>query len=190
MKIRSFAPLLLLALPLTAQPTQAPPQAAPSPQTVVHRTGVAPHAGMDAIYATMRRGYEALDPDVVATAYTEDALYLPSRGDMQRGRAAIREYFAGNFKQVRQDGARLRLTFEIVERRISGDLAADVGYYTLVGSKDGEEGPPSRGKFMTVSVKDKDGVWRFHVDGDTPLPPPGQGQGQQKPAPAPPAGAS
>jgi uncharacterized protein (TIGR02246 family) len=164
MKIRALAVLFLFlqVLPLAAQ----------APATVAHRPEARPHPGMDAIYAAFSRGYDTLDPDLVAGFYTEDALYLPSRGDILRGRAAIREFFASVFGPARQEGSRLRLTFEIVDRRVSGDLATDVGYYRLARIKDGIEGPSSLGKFTTVGVRDKDGVWRFHVDGDTPVPQP------------------
>jgi uncharacterized protein (TIGR02246 family) len=164
MKIRPLSSLvlLLLALPLAAQ----------APPTVTYGPEARPHAGMDAIYAAFHRGYDTLDPDTVANFYTEDALYLPSRGDILRGRGAIREFFASVFEPARKDSSRLRLTFEIVLRRVSGDLATDVGYYRLARIKDGIEGSPSRGKFTTVGVRDKDGVWRFQVDGDTPAPQP------------------
>jgi uncharacterized protein (TIGR02246 family) len=161
MKIRTFVAVLLLSLPLAAQ---APPA------VVSHGAGSQPHLGMDAIYAAFNRGYDTLDPETVAGFYTEDAEYLPSQGDILRGRAAIREFFVRIFDPARQEGARFRLTFEIVHRRVSGDMASDVGYYRLVRIKDGIEGPPSRGKFSTVGVRDQDGVWRFAVDGDTPAP--------------------
>lgn len=143
--------LTLLPAALSAQATHGP--------------GAAPHAGLDAIYATFSKGYETLDPAAVANLYAEDAVYLPPGSDVLRGRKAILENFTGFFDSVRQSGSTLRIRFEILDRQVSGDLVSDVGYFILSRStKDGRDST-DRGKFVVVGKKQKDGTWRIHVDG-------------------------
>lgn len=126
--------------------------------------GVAAHSGVDDIYRRFTEGYRKLDAAQVANLYTEDALYLAPGTDIQRGRKVIEELFTNFFRSVHSSGARLEITFQIINRSVAGDLATDVGIYTLTQSK--ADSPPrsSRGKFVTVARRDRDGVWRFQVD--------------------------
>lgn len=129
-----------------------------------HRPGAAPHPGLDAVYAAFSKAYETLDPATVANLYTEDALYLEPQSDVLRGRKAILDNFTGFFGSVREAGSTIRIRFEIVDRQVAGDLATDVGYFTLSrATKDGRDST-SRGKFVVVGKKQADGAWRFHVD--------------------------
>lgn len=139
-----------------------------------HRPGAAPHPGLDAVYATFSQGYTALDPAAVANLYTEDALYLEPGGDVLQGRKAILANFTGFFDSVREAGSTLRIRFEILDRQVEDGLATDVGYFILTRStKDGREST-SRGKFIVVAKKQKDGAWRFHVDGYSGIEEPGR----------------
>jgi uncharacterized protein (TIGR02246 family) len=126
--------------------------------------GVTAHAGVDAIYRGFNEGYRKLDAAQVASLYTEEALYLPPGADIRRGRKLIEESFTSFFRSVQDNGARLEITFQIIERRVSNDLAYDVGIYTLTQSKDGSPPRSGRGKFVTVARRDRDGTWRFQVD--------------------------
>lgn len=136
-----------------AEPTAAPP-------AVVHAEGVAPHAGVDAIYQRFAAGYDTLDAAAVADLYTADALYLAPGSEVQRGRDAIRGGFAGFFDAVRAEGGRLAIRFEILDRVVAPGLVSDVGHFLL--GRDG--GPEARGKFAVVAREEGDGAWRFHVD--------------------------
>lgn len=130
-----------------------------------HGAGAAAHPGLDAIYTTFSKAYETLDPAAVANLYTEDALYLVPGDDVLRGRKAILDNFTGFFGSTREAGSTLRIRFEIVDRQVSESLATDVGYFILSQStKDGRDSA-SRGKFVVVAKKQKDGAWRIHVDG-------------------------
>lgn len=151
--------LTLLPAALSAQATHGP--------------GAAPHAGLDAIYATFSKGYETLDPAAVANLYTEDALYLEPGSDVSRGRKAILANFTGFFDSVRDSGSKVRIRFEILDRQVSGDLATDVGYFILSRStKDGRDST-DRGKFIVIGKKQADGTWRIHVDGYSGVEAPG-----------------
>lgn len=145
--------------------------AAPGPTPRADSNSTATLARFDAIYARFSRAYEQLDPDQVADLYTEDALYLRPRGDIERGRDVIRAGFASMFERTRTAGDTLRISFERIDRHISGDLAFEVGYYTLVRTSATGDEKVSRGKFTVVLRRASDGTWRFAVDGYSPAPP-------------------
>jgi len=127
-------------------------------------TGVVKHAGIDSIYAKFSQGYRDLDPDAVADLYTANALYLTPGSDIKRGREAILKDFAGFFDSTRSEGKKLAISFQILERKISGDLAYDAGIYTLVNTGKNGETSSGRGKFVVIAVKGKGGTWRFQLD--------------------------
>ncbi len=165
MGIKTFSAALIFTLMLAGITL------AQTARTVVtHDKGVAAHSGIDAIYQRFNEGYRALDPAMVAGQYTDDALYLAPGGDVQRGRETILGGFRTFFDVLKRDGASAEITFQILERRISGDVAYDVGIYTLTTTKAGTEPRPGRGKFVTVAHRMKDGTWRFHVDAYNDLP--------------------
>lgn len=129
-------------------------------------------AAMEAVYDRFTRAYRLGNPDSVVVLYTDDPLYLPGRGPVLQGREVLRSQFSF-LDEIRSSGAVAHISFESVERGASGDIAWDVGYYTLeVERPGGVASPPSRGKFTTVWRRDSDGGWRIHVDGFSPAPPP------------------
>ena len=144
-------------------------QAAGEAKPLTLDDGVTAHGGVDEIYRRFNDGYRKLDAAQVAGLYTEDALYLAPGSNIQRGRKVIEEQFTSFFRSVQNDGARLEITFQIVARQASNDLAYDVGIYTLTRLKEGEPPRSSRGKFVTVARRGSDGAWRFQVDGYSDL---------------------
>jgi len=62
--------------------------------------------------------------------------------EILKGRAAIRERYARGFDGDRERGHTRSITFELVDRVVSGDVRSDYGYYTIIGrSSDGHEKP-------------------------------------------------
>ena len=135
--------------------------------------GVVPHDGLDAIYRRFAEGYKKLDPAMVANLYAETAAYLSPGREIEIGRAKVLATFTEFFDSVRQKNGRLEISFRIAQRQAEQDLAYDVGVYTLTSFSDKGESRTSKGKFMVVGKREKDGVWRFQVDGynDMPKPP-------------------
>ena len=127
--------------------------------------GVAPHQGIDAIYARFSEGYKKLDPAMVANLYTENAAYLAPGQDLDIGRQKVLASFTSFFDSVRQKNGRLGISFQIVQRQVEQNLAYDVGIFNLTSFDEKGEGRPGKGKFMVVAKPDKEGVWRFQVDG-------------------------
>jgi uncharacterized protein (TIGR02246 family) len=134
--------------------------------------GVAAHSGLDEIYRRFSDGYKKLDPAVVANLYTETAAYLQPGGEIDIGRAKVLETFTKFFDSTKQKNGRLEISFRIVQRQAVQDMAYDVGIYTLTSFRENGETRVSKGKFFVVAKPEKDGVWRFQVDGYNDLPKP------------------
>lgn len=134
--------------------------------------GVAAHEGLDAIYRRFSEGYKKLDPAVVANLYTETAAYLQPGTEIEIGREKVLASFTKFFDSVRQRNGRVEISFRIVQRQAEQKLAYDVGMYTLTSFSDKGEQRTSKGKFFVVAKPEKDGVWRFQVDGYNDLPKP------------------
>jgi uncharacterized protein (TIGR02246 family) len=135
--------------------------------------GVVPHNGLDEIYRRFAEGYKKRDPAAVANLYTEAAAYLAPGKEIEIGRTKVLATFTEFFDSVRQKNGRLEISFRIAQRQTEQNLAYDVGIYTLTSLSDKGEARTSKGKFMVVGKREKDGVWRFQVDGynDMPKPP-------------------
>ena len=131
--------------------------------------GVSAHKEIDAIYKTFSDAYRTLDADKVANLYTETAAYLAPNNNIQQGRAAIRPGFQLFFDWVKKEGRTMTISFQIFQRKVDKNLAYDVGIYTIRQYKDGKEISQGQGKFVVVAVKEKDGKWRFQVDGYSDL---------------------
>jgi uncharacterized protein (TIGR02246 family) len=134
--------------------------------------GVAPHTGLDEIYRRFSEGYKKLDPAAVANLYTETAAYIQPGKEIEIGRAKVLETFTKFFDSVRQKNGRVEISFQIAQRQAEQNMAYDVGIYTLTSFNDKGESRTSKGKFFVVAKPEKDGGWRFQVDGYNDLPKP------------------
>jgi uncharacterized protein (TIGR02246 family) len=140
---------------------------------LVLEKGVAAHKEIDAVYRSFSDGYRTLDADKVTGLYSETAAYLPPNDNILQGRAEIRPTFKSFFEWVRTEGRTMTISFRIFQRKVDKNLAYDVGIYTIRQFKDGAPaGNPGQGKFIVVAVREKDGKWRFQVDGYSDLKPP------------------
>ena len=122
-------------------------------------TGEDAERAFEEVYAAFSAAYRAGDPAAVAALYGDDAFYLAPGGEIDRGDVARHFEFLSSF----EPGAGPIIEFEIVDRAISGELAYDIGYYTLRRAE-GETGV-GRGKFIVIWKRGSDGVWRIHADG-------------------------
>ena len=147
----------------------ATPVHAAEPSALVHDPGVIAVPELDQIYEQYSQAYSHLDAKAAAALYTRDALYLQPGRAIPQGRAPIQESFSRFFQHSRVVGLRLRISFRIIVRQMSEQLAYDVGVFTLVTSRDGEEVGRSLGKFVIVSRPDDDGTWRFQVSSHSDL---------------------
>jgi hypothetical protein len=139
---------------------------------LVLENGVKSHKGIDAIYSKFSEAYRTLKPEIVANLYTSDAAYLSPNDEITNGRAAILDNFVSFFKNVKNSGQNMNISFQIFQRKVEKNMGYDVGIYTINFYKDGKVINQSKGKFVTVSVKDKNNRWLFQVDGYSSLKPP------------------
>ena len=144
----------------------------PAVSSPVLDEGVVAHKGLDEIYRGFSDGYKKLDPALVANLYTETAAYLQPGKEMEIGRPKVLASFTEFFDSVKQRNGRLEISFQIVQRQAEPTLAYDVGIYTLTSFRENGETRVSKGKFFVVGKPDKNGVWRFQVDGFNDLPKP------------------
>jgi uncharacterized protein (TIGR02246 family) len=141
-------PCLALALAL---PALAASPAKPSP-----------HADKTnkAFAAAMVKG----DAAAVTALYTEDGQLLFMDGKTYKGRKEIQELMAGYFSANKMKS----MTITSEESHMLGDALYDSGRYEMVDvGKDGKE-TTSKGRYMQILKKGKDGVWRLWRD--CPLP--------------------
>ena len=153
--------LFLFTFPVYSQET---------PELVLEN-GVAAHKEIDSIYKNFSEAYKTLDVEKVTNLYTENAAYLPPENDILQGRDQIRPTFKSFFDWIKKEGRTMTIAFQIVQRKANKNLAYDVGIYTIRQFKDGKPVGTGQGKFVVVAVKEKDGKWRFQVDGYSGLKP-------------------
>ncbi|HUF03920.1 MAG TPA: SgcJ/EcaC family oxidoreductase [Aridibacter sp.] len=132
--------------------------------------GVEPHKGIDEIYKKFSKAYDDLDPAGVADLYTESAAYLSPGTVITIGRETILSNFTRTFDSVRSRKLKWKINFRIVQREAGENLGYDIGIYSLTATQEDGASRTDRGKFVVVTKKGKDGVWRFQVDGYSDMP--------------------
>ena len=105
------------------------------------------------------QAHAAGDADAMAALYAEDAVLSPPGAPTARGRAAIREYLAGDIAASKAGG----LTFNpgtSPEFGLSGDLGWEWNTFSV---KDGTGATVDTGKYVTVYQR-RDGTWSIVRD--------------------------
>ncbi len=115
---------------------------------------------IDKVYETFSEAYVQLDGDMVQALYEPDAYYFYPKIPVQRGHDSFMDGFRDMFKRAADDGISLLIEFRILERKMLGDHAYDVGYYRLSKS----DGNVDVGKFVTILKEQADGSWKFILD--------------------------
>jgi len=164
MKINVVKILVWILLSLSTIAAQSPEK------ELVLETGVAPHAKIDDVYRRFSEAYRKLDPEAVTNLYTDDALYLAPGSEVKRGREKILAEFSDFFNSVRQGGGSVSVSFRILARGVSESLAYDVGIFTVTEKRANGEVRAGSGKFVVVAKRERNGEWRFQVDGYSNLP--------------------
>lgn len=99
--------------------------------------------------------------DGVLAVYASDAALLAPNLPPQKGRDAIRAYWAGFLEAY---NVRFEIGSDTIEGR--GDLAYNLGHYrlTAVPKAKGSPGMADEGKFVEILKKQPDGSWKYVVD--------------------------
>lgn len=142
------------------------------PERAASSDSAAVAAELDAGYATFRRAYAEADVDrLMDSVYARDAFYLPPGGPVLEGQDEFREQFSSFLGPIAERGEPgPSISFEILDRRIDGHLATDIGIYTLRPPGAAETDAGNRGKFIVIWTRDARGRWRIHADGYSAMP--------------------
>jgi uncharacterized protein (TIGR02246 family) len=124
-------------------------------------------AAIDAANAKMMADYAAGDAKALALAYTEDAVMLPPDATRVAGHAAIETLW----KSWIDEGLK-NLTLKTTEVDSGGDLAYEVGEFTLQVPVEGGTPTTATGNYVVVWKRGDDDAWRLKVDtwNDAPSP--------------------
>lgn len=114
-----------------------------------------PREAIIAANANFMAVFRAADAGAVTDCYTNDAQLLPANSEPVSGRAAIESFWRN--AMGRGIGS---MKLETVEVEGQGDLAVEVGRYTLAGA---DGGVLDNGKYVVVWHRDA-GTWKLHRD--------------------------
>ena len=140
--VRSFAALALMSAAFTL------PAAAASVKDDI----VAANAGFAA-------DFNSGNADGVAARYTEDGAVLPPDAPRTDGRSAIAAFWKGAI-----DAGLNNITLTTVEVEASGDVAYEVGGFSLDAPDKSGAVTTLKGKYLVVWKKGSDGAWRLYRD--------------------------
>jgi len=111
------------------------------------------------------------DAAAIAALYTDDAVVLAPNAEMVRGKQAIKGLFDGMIQQM---GAP-QLTLRTIQVDEVGDMANEIGEYTLKFQAAGGEPVTDIGKYVVIWKRQGDDSWKLHIDiwnTNSPLPTP------------------
>ena len=115
-------------------------------------------AAIEQVNARFSEAIARGDAQAIAKLYTEDAILLPERGEMVKGRQAIGEFW----KTAMDDGVK-SVTVTTLDVGGSGDLAHEVGTVLLTLQAEGRPPATASAKFVVVWKREADG-WKIHRD--------------------------
>lgn len=113
---------------------------------------------IDAANQNFMNAFQRGDAAGVAACYTSDARLLPPNGPPLNGTAAIAAFWQGAM-ELGIKAAKL----ETVELETRGDLAVEVGQYTLTIQPAPDTTVTDVGKYVVV-WKNDGGRWKLHID--------------------------
>ena len=125
---------------------------------------------LDDFRVRFTKAFAAGDAAAVAAFYTKDGKILPPNMPMITGPQEIQGFFKG----ARDMGMR-GITLDALEVEISGDLAYEVGKYSIDMELEGGQTMTDVGKYLMVLKRQADGSWMMSADmfsSDAPAPGP------------------
>ncbi len=115
-------------------------------------------AAIEANNEKFMAAFAAGDAAAVAALYTADARLLPPNAEIMKGMEAIQAFWQGGMDMGIKEA-----TLETVEVQARGDIACEVGKYTLTIQPTADQTITDKGKYVVV-WKDQDGSWKLDVD--------------------------
>lgn len=118
---------------------------------------------IDRVYADFADAYAEANVDrLLREVYGENAFHLPPGGGILRGEEGLRRGYGERAAAVGAPGP--RITFDVVDRQVSGDVAYDIGRYTIRAPGASPDAPASEGEFVVIWKRDPQGRWRIQAD--------------------------
>ncbi len=123
---------------------------------------------LDDFRARFTEAFAAGDAATVAAFYTDDGKILPPNMPMINGPQEIQGFFEG----ARDMGMR-GIMLNAVDVEFNGDLAYEVGTYSIDIELEGGQRTTDVGKYLMVLKRQADGSWKMAADmfsSDAPAP--------------------
>jgi len=167
MSTRTIAPLLTAALVACVGCTFTDASESERASTGAPSRDSAVASELDSIYGVFTRAYAEADVDLLMdSVYAADGYYLPPNAPILEGQESFRDQFANFLGPIAERGGPgPDISFDIRDRSVSGDLAYDIGVYTIRPAGAPADAPGSRGKFIVIWKRGPAGHWRIHADG-------------------------
>ncbi len=106
------------------------------------------------------KNWNAGNLDTLIDVYADDAVYQPPHHATVHGRQAIHEFLKGPITRHNLHDLKYEVTFV----KHSGDLAYDVGVYTMTVPSANGSHRLDRGKYLTVWRQQPNGDWKIVAD--------------------------
>jgi uncharacterized protein (TIGR02246 family) len=116
-------------------------------------------AAIEQVNSQFVEAFKAGDAATIASLYTDDAKMLPPDATEIAGHNAIQ-----NLWQSWMDDGLKDLTLEAMEVESSGDLAYEIGQFSLQAPAENNTMVTAGGNYVVVWQRGDDGNWRLHVD--------------------------
>jgi uncharacterized protein (TIGR02246 family) len=132
---------------------------------VAQLTRAADETAIRAASAAWSHAATAKDLDKVVSFYADDAVVLPNKAPVTRGKENIRKNWA---PLLALPGPGLSWKTGSLEVARSGDIAYETGAYDFVITDKNGKSSDAKGKYVVVWKKQTDGSWKVVVDTDNP----------------------
>jgi uncharacterized protein (TIGR02246 family) len=116
-------------------------------------------AAIEQTNAQIVEAFKAGDAAAIAGFYSEDAKMLPPEATEVTGRDAIQKLWQGWLDDGFKD-----LTLESTEVEASGDLAYEIGDFSLQVPAENNTMATATGNYLVVWTRASGGDWQQHVD--------------------------
>ena len=128
-------------------------------------TRAADEAAVRAASAAWSQASTAKDVDKAVSFYTDDAVQMPNKAAVTKGKENIRKNW---IPMLAMPGPGLSFQTTSVEIARSGDLAYETGTYDFATTDKKDKTTDEKGKYVVVWKKQADGSWKAAVDIDNP----------------------
>ena len=123
---------------------------------------------VNAIYTRMSEGYASLDVNLMKKVYDSDYVYVaPGKHDpVWKGLEDMLFKDGRFFTEMQERKNRVSIKFRVIDRKKTGQMVADVGFYSFQITSPDQNVDTSYGKFLITSILQSNGHWLFYSDMD------------------------